>query len=452
MAEPTKDGPVLERRLGLDSATALVVGEVIGVGIFLTPGEMARALGAPFWLLAVWLLMGGMALCGALCYGELAARHPEAGGGYVYLREAWGPGLAFLYGWKSLLVLDPGLTAAFAAGFALYASALVPLSPLGVKAVAVGAIVVMGAVNAVGVRTAAGVLRGLTWLKLALLGLLIVWGFASGAGDWTHFAPFAERRAGSPALGAGLAAGLMSAFFSFGGFWDVSKVGGEVKDPARSLPRALALGVVTLTLVYVLTSAVFLYLVPLEEAASGAAFAAQAGQALFGRAGGQAFAVIVAVALLGSLSAVLMAYPRVYWAMARDGLFFRSVGRLHPRFGTPLRAILLQVVLASLLVTLGTFDQIVAYFIFITVLFVALTAAGLYRLPRPAPGAYRIPGYPVTPAVFLLMMATLLALLGGGRPREALLGTAVVALGWPVYRFLLAPRRRTVAASAMEEA
>jgi APA family basic amino acid/polyamine antiporter len=304
----------------------------------------------------------------------------------------------------------------------------------------------------VGLRTAAGVLRGLTWLKLALLGLLIVWGFASGAGDWTHFAPFAERRAGSPALGAGLAAGLMSAFFSFGGFWDVSKVGGEVKDPARSLPRALALGVVTLTLVYVLTSAVFLYLVPLEEAASGAAFAAQAGQALFGRAGGQAFAVIVAVALLGSLSAVLMAYPRVYWAMARDGLFFRSVGRLHPRFGTPLRAILLQVVLASLLVTLGTFDQIVAYFIFITVLFVALTAAGLYRLPRPAPGAYRIPGYPVTPAVFLLMMATLLALLGGGRPREALLGTAVVALGWPVYRFLLAPRRRTVAASAMEEA
>jgi APA family basic amino acid/polyamine antiporter len=147
-----------------------------------------------------------------------------------------------------------------------------------------------------------------------------------------------------------------------------------------------------------------------------------------------------------------MAYPRVYWALARDGLFFRSVGRLHPRFGTPLRAILLQVVLASLLVTLGTFDQIVAYFIFITVLFVALTAAGLYRLPRPAPGAYRIPGYPVTPAVFLLMMATLLALLGGGRPREALLGTAVVALGWPVYRFLLAPRRRTVAASAMEEA
>jgi APA family basic amino acid/polyamine antiporter len=138
--------------------------------------------------------------------------------------------------------------------------------------------------------------------------------------------------------------------------------------------------------------------------------------------------------------------------MARDGLFFRSVGRLHPRFGTPLRAILLQVVLASLLVTLGTFDQIVAYFIFITVLFVALTAAGLYRLPRPAPGAYRIPGYPVTPAVFLLMMATLLALLGGGRPREALLGTAVVARGWPVYRVLRAPRRRTVAASAMEEA
>src|SRR6185436_10499796 len=156
------------RTLGLDSAVALVVGEVIGVGIFLTPAEMTKALGSPFWVLAVWLAVGATVFCGALCYGELAARFPEAGGGYVYLREAWGPGVAFLYGWKSLLVMDPGITAALAAGLARYAAALVPLGGLGQKGVAIAAILILSLINAVGVRMAGGVVRSLTVLKLLL--------------------------------------------------------------------------------------------------------------------------------------------------------------------------------------------------------------------------------------------------------------------------------------------
>jgi APA family basic amino acid/polyamine antiporter len=434
----------LERRLGPGTAVAFVVGEIIGVGIFLTPAEMAKALGSPFWVLMVWLAVGAAAFCGALCFGELCARWPEAGGGYVYLREAWGPGLAFLYGWKSLLVMDPGLTAALAAGLAQYLSYLVPLSAAGRITVAVAVILSLALVNAGGLRAGARALGILTVLKLGLLSAIVVLGFASGRGQWSHFTPFVEARPGSAPLLAGLAAGIVAAFFSFGGFWDVAKLAGEVRDPARTLPRALALGVSLVTLVYILTSAVFIYLVPIESASSGAAFAAQAGEALFGPAGGRVFAAIVVVAVLGSLAAFLMAAPRVYYAMARDGLFLRSVAEVHPRFGTPVRAIAIQAGLACLLVCLGSFGEIVAYFVFVTVAFIALTVAGLYRLPRPPAGAYRIPGYPVTPLAFLALLVTLLALLAAGRPKQAALGALAVAMGAPVYRYLVAPRRHAL--------
>jgi APA family basic amino acid/polyamine antiporter len=433
---------LLERRLGLGAAIAFVVGEVIGVGIFLTPAEMAKSLGSPFWLLVVWLFVGACAFCGALCYGELAARFPEAGGGYVYLREAWGPGLAFLYGWKCLLVMDPGLTAALAAGLAEYVSYLTPLSRPGLQAVMIGAILVLALVNALGTRLGAGLLASLTVLKLLLLAVLVVWGFASGRGDFSHFTPFVAARPGSGALLPGLAGGLVAAFFSFGGFWDVSKLAGEVRDPARVLPRALGLGVAVVTLVYVLTSAVFVYLVPIENAASGAAFAATAGERMFGRSGGQVFAAIVVVAVLGSLAAFQMAAPRVYYAMARDGAFLRSVAALHPRFGTPVRAIMIQAALACLLAAFGSFGEIVAYFIFVTLGFIALTVAGLYRLPRPVGDAYRVPGYPLTPLGFLALLGMLLMLLGAGRPRQAALGVLVMGLGVPVYRLWVRPAKQ----------
>ncbi|HEV8122523.1 MAG TPA: amino acid permease [Candidatus Polarisedimenticolia bacterium] len=435
-----KEGTERARLLGLDSATALVVGEVIGVGIFLTPAEMTRTLGSPLWVLAVWLAVGAAVLCGALCYGELAARYPEAGGGYVYLREAWGSGVAFLYGWKCLLVMDPGLTAALAAGIGRYAAALAPLGEAGQKGVAMASILLLATTSALGVRLGGSVVRGLAATKLLLLGAIIVWGFVSPRGAWSNFAPFVEQRPGSAPLLAGLAGALVAAFFSFGGFWDVAKMGGEIRDPARNLPRALAWGVGIATLVYLLTSGTFVRLVPIETAASGAAFTAQAGAVLFGAEGGRAFAAIVVIAIAGSLAAVLMAAPRVYVAMARDGLFPISVGRVDPRFGTPVRAIALQSALACVAVGLATFETILATFVFVTVAFVALTVAGLYRLPRPPAGAFRVPGFPLTPLGFLALLATLLALLAGGRPREALLGTALVALGVPVYRWLLSPR------------
>ncbi len=428
----------LKRQIGLRTATALIVGEVIAVGIFLTPAGMAKSLGSPLLLLIVWLIMGGMALCGALCYGELAARFPEAGGGYVYLREAYGRPIAFLYGWMALLVMDPGLTAALAVGMAGYVGYILNLSAWALKAVAVGSILFVALVNIRGVRLGGGLIRWLTILKLGLLGLVIVWGFGSRAGHWSNFTPLVAQRPGSEPLLAALAAGLVGAFFSFGGWWDLSKVAGEVRDPETSLPRALIYGVTILTVVYILTSAAFIYLVPLEQVTSAETFAAQAGEVLFGRIGGQVLSSIVIIAVLGSLAAVVMSAPRVYFAMARDGLFIPTAASIHPRFQTPARAIAIQAALASTLVLVGTFNTIISYFIFVVVIFLALTVAALFVLRRKAPDviAYRTPGYPATPIIFLLLIALLLFLLGGHSPKEAILGVGVVALGLPVYYLL----------------
>jgi APA family basic amino acid/polyamine antiporter len=235
----------------------------------------------------------------------------------------------------------------------------------------------------------------------------------------------------------------VSAFFSFGGWWDLSKLAGEVRDPEHTLPRALVYGVTILTAVYVLTSAVFIYLVPPEQVTSGETFAAQAGEVLFGRLGGQVLSGIVIVAVLGSLAAVVMSAPRVYFAMARDGLFIPAAAAIHPRYGTPARGIIIQALLASLLVILGTFNTILSYFVFVVVVFIALTVAALFVLRRRSAQTipYRTPGYPVTPMIFLILIALMLFLLGGDKPKQAMLGVGVVALGLPVYYLVF--RKRT---------
>lgn len=418
------------------------------MGIFLTPAGMAKALGSPMWLLVVWLSMGAMALCGALCYGELAARFPEAGGGYVYLREAYGPAVAFLYGWMAFLVMDPGLTAALAVGLASYAAYGFDLPPWGFKGVAIATILLVTIINIRGVRLASWFVRSLTFLKLGLLAFIFLWGFGFQLGSWSNFSPFIAQRVNSAPLISALAAGFIGAFFSFGGWWDLSKLAGEVKNPSVTLPRALTYGIVLITVVYLLTSATFIYLVPFDQVTSGETFAAQAGTALFGRAGGLIFSLLVVVAVLGSLAALVMSAPRVYFAMARDRLFFAPAATLHPRFGTPARATALQAALASLLVVVGTFNEIISYFVFVVVVFIALTVAGLFKLRgRGAKQAHFLtPGYPVTPVAFLVCIAVLLFLIGSNSPMQALLGVVVVILGLPVY-FLLFKSKRSSAAS-----
>ena len=421
----------------------LIVGEVIAVGIFLTPAGMAKDLASPFWLLVVWLTMGGMALCGALCYGELSARYPEAGGGYVYLREAYGPAVAFMYGWMAFLVMDPGLTALLAVGLATYMGYILKLSALGVKGVAIATIILVALINIRGVKLGAGTVRTITFLKLGLLAFVFLWGVGFQLGDWSNFTPFVARSATSTPLIGALAGGMMGAFFSFAGWWDLGKLAGEVNNPGRALPRSLAYGVTIVTVVYVLTSFAFVYLVPLDQVTSGETFAAQAGEVLFGRAGGLIFSLVVVISVLGSITAIVLSAPRVYFAMARDGLFIPSVATLHKRYETPARAIALQALLASVLVVAGNFREIMTYFMFVVVLFVALSVAALFKFRRDDSNGVRFltPGYPFTPIVFLVMMAVTLFLLAADKPTPAFRGVLVVALGFPVYLFLFRSKR-----------
>ena len=423
MATATSTTPAsaqgLRRELGLASTTSAVIGGIIAVGIFLTPAGMAKALGSPLWLLLVWLVIGAMTLSGALCFGELAGRFPRAGGAYIYLKECYGRRIAFLFGWMCLLVMDPAITASLATGLAGYFSYIVPLPPLLIKLVGVAVIWALCLMNIFSVRMSAGFLRWTTFLKLGLLGFLTVWAFAFRLGSWSNFVPFAAQRPGSLPLAPALAVGVVGAFFSFGGWWDVSKIAGEVRDPGRTLPRALLLGLLAVTVVYVVVSAVFLYLVPLEKVTSDQTFVAQAGEVLFGPTGGVVFAAIVIICLVGSLSALIISAPRVYYAMANDGLFLQAVARTHPRFGTPANAILLQGSIASLLVLLGNFEQIISYAMFIVVFFLGLTVAGLFVLRSRRQAAESViltPGYPVTPLAFLLLVATMLVLVAVRTP------------------------------------
>jgi basic amino acid/polyamine antiporter, APA family len=376
-----------------------------------------------------------------LCFGELAGRFPRPGGSYVYLHETYGARSAFLYGWMSLLVLDPGLTAALATGIAAYASYIFHWSPFTLKFAAVLAICAVAGMNIFSTRLSAGVLRWLTWLKFAVLATLTIWALAFRLGSWSNFLPFVAQRHGALPLGPAFAVALVSAFFSFGGWWDATKIAGEVRDPGRTLPRALLLGVLAVTAVYIVISAVFIYLVPIEKVGSDSTFVAQAGAVLFGPSGAIIFSAIVILCVTGSLAAFMISAPRVMYAMAKDGLFFKSVSKPHPRFGTPARAIAIQAAIACVLVVAGTFDQIVAYFMFPVIFFLGLAAAALFRLRSKAPETKDVvltPGYPFTTIAFLALIAAMLLLLAIHNPRESILGSIIVSAGWPVYNWMIA--------------
>jgi basic amino acid/polyamine antiporter, APA family len=422
----------LRRQFGASTAVVTLVGQVIAVGIFLTPAGMAKSVVSPSWLLAIWLLVGLQTLSGALCYAELASRFPEAGGTYVYLREAFGDGLAFLYGWTVLLVLDPGLTAIFGVGIAAYAAYFVPFTLIEKQGIALASILIIGMINVLGARLGVGFLKALTFLKVGALLFIIFYGFAGGLGSFANFSPFFAR---PPDILGAFAGGIVGAFFAFAGWWEVTRIAGEIKEPKRNIPKALVIGVLIITALYILTSAVFMYLVPVSGVTSDETFAAQAGEALFGKAGGFIFSGVVIVSLLGTLFAYMMVSPRVYYAMARDGLFFEYFGRLHPRFGTPYHATYIQILIAGLLVLTGTFEQIVSYFFFVVVVFIALSVAGLFRIHKRDFDGYKTLLFPILPLFFLSLTAIVLFFVAIQRPLNALAGVLVVLAGVPIYYF-----------------
>lgn len=429
------------RQMGLTGTIAVVMGESIALGIFLTPAAMAKSLGSPALLAAVWCGMGLVALCGALCYSELAVRFPHAGGEYVYLREGYGGRVAFLYGWMSAAVMDPGLAAALAMGTAPYIFSMLGISQQ--VRLWVPALILLGlaAINYVGTRLSRRAMATANLLKIGVLLCLVAWAWLSGHSTVDNMLPLVQRRAGSEPIFAAVAGATVSAFFSFGGWWEAGKIAGEVRNPLRNLPLAFTCGVLLVTAVYLLVSFAFLSVVPLDRIVSNTAFVAQFGEALFGSMGGRVLSGCVLLSVLGGMMAMTMAAPRVYYAMARDGAFFSVFGRLHPRFGTPANAVLLQTGLALLVLCFGAFDRILSFIIFSAICFLALSAASLFRLKEPVLRWW----YPAAPVLFLTGCGVINLLILMHDPLPALLGLIAVLCGDPVRRlFFPAPRAAAV--------
>ncbi len=443
------------RRLGLFSATMAVVGGIIGGGIFRTPAAVAGRVGSPRLALLAWVLGGAIALIGAFCYGELGARRPRAGGGYVYLREAWGTLPAFLYGWALLLVIATGAIAAVAVTFADYALALTGLPHTLTVPVAVGAIVLLAAVNYVGVTPGALTVNVLTVLKLAALVALILAGLA--------LARPAGPALAAPAVAASLparhwllatGAALVPILFTYGGWQQTNFIAEEIVAPERTLPRALVGGVLVVVAVYLLANLAYLRVLGPAGLAASTAPAADTMRALLGPAGGTFIAAGIAASTFGFLDLVILVTPRVFQAMAADGVFFPRLARLHPRYRTPSAAIVLEAGWAIVLTLTGTFAQLVDYVAFGDWIFFGLTVAGLYRLrARAARGersaasaeGFRVPGYPWTPAIFVA--AALLVVLSSilANPGNAGIGTGLLLLGVPVYLWWRRPGLAAVA-------
>lgn len=444
-------GPQTRRQMGVWAATAVVTGEAISLGIFLTPAAMARSLGSPALLAAVWCGMAVFTLAGALCFTELAIRNPHDGGEYLYLRRGFGRHVAFLYGWMAAVVMYPGVAAALSVGSVPYLEALVPIAPKFAAAVPAVILLTLGALNYFGTRLSSGVMATLNWLKVPVLAALVGWALVSGHASMSNVVPLTLRRPGSDPLVDAIAGATISAFFCFGGWWEAGKIAGEVRNPSRNLPIAFSGGVLIVTAIYLLLSFAFIAVVPMQQIQSNAAFVALFGQAMFGNAGARVLATCVVLCVFGGLMVISMAVPRVTFALARGEAGSATHGplaafaRLHPRFGTPANAVLLQTGMALVVLTLGAFDRILPFIIFSAVAFLALTVATLFRTITPVEHWW----YPVAPIVFIAGGGVLAAMLLLHNLGASLLGAGIVLCGLPV-RWLLTRRSEGSAPVAVD--
>lgn len=445
--EVTSAAPVTYvRGLGLFSGTMAVIGGIIGSGIFLNPAIVAARVGTSLLTLLAWIAGGVVALLGAFIYGELAARVPRVGGGYAYLRDAFGPLPAFLYAWALLLIMATGAIAFVAFTFASYTGALLGLPDRSLPFVGVGAIVFLTAVNYVGVRPAAWTQNVFTLLKLAALALLILAGLCLSPDAPSSLPPVLA--APTVPTFVALATAFVPVLFAYGGWQQTNFIAEELVDPERNLPRALVLGVLGVVAVYILANVAYLKTLGIAGLAASTAPAADTMGAVLGPTGRTLISAGILASSFGFLDLVIMVSPRVYQAMAADGLFFESFARLHPRFRTPVTAIVVQGIWASLLLATRKVGQLLDYVTFADWIFFGATAATLViyrRQDRSGSGSktgFRLPGYPWTLLVFIL--AAVYVVLGSMRsnPGNALRGAGLLAAGIPVYLLWSARRKR----------
>ncbi|HEX2694426.1 MAG TPA: amino acid permease [Acidobacteriota bacterium] len=427
----------LSRVLGLWDVMATVIGGVIGSGIFLVPKSIATVLPSPLLMLSVWVFGGLLSFFGALVFSELGAAMPEAGGMYVFLREAYGPLLSFLFGWTLFLVIDSGaiatLTVAFASRYLPY---FFKMSPLVIKAVSVAFIVFLAAVNIAGVRAGANLQNLLTIIKTGAL--IIVAGviFVFGKGSIANFVSPAPDL-GSPGILGAFGIGLVAVLWAYKGWESSTYSAGEVKKPERNIPLGILLGTLAVVAVYILVNLAYLYVLPVGEIAKSDRIASDALRLVTGPVGGSLIALVILFSIMGAANQNILCSPRVYFAMARDGLFFKRIADAHPKYLTPYVSIV-AISVWSIILSLffGTFEQLFTYVIFGQWIFFGLTVAAviILRKKRPdMPRPYRTWGYPFTPIFFILaaLFISLNSLIN--EFRNAIIGLIIILLGVPVY-------------------
>jgi len=427
-------GERLPRHLGLGSAVAVLVGSTIGSGIFRVPSGVAERLQDPGPVVVAWLLGGAIALFGALTLAELAASLPRSGGVFAYLLEGFGPLPAFLFGWSELTVIRASALGAIATIFAEYLGYFIRLTPERVRLVAAVAVLLIGLLNYLGVRSAARFMNLITALKYGSLAGLALLAFTSPAGTMTHFS---SPWSGGLQLSM-LATALIPIMWTYDGWADLSFVGGEVRDPGRTLPLALILGTTAIVLVYLLLNFAYIYLVPLPQMARSPLIAATAADRipLFAGTGGAVVSGVVMVSCLGSLTGSMMTGPRIFFAMADRGLFFQIIARVSPRFQSPSVAIWLATVLGVVYVLFNDFQQLADRFILGIWPFYALAVAAVFVLRRTRPELarpYRTWGYPVVPLLFLLASLGMVLNALWTDPVNTGITFGIILAGVPVY-------------------
>lgn len=450
----------LAQRIGLTTAIAVVVGSVIGSGIFLVPQKIALTLGDAGWIIAVWIFGGLLSLAGALTNAEIAGMIPAAGGQYVYFREIYGDFPAFLYGWTTFIVYQTGSIAAIAVAFAEYLGFFFPalrmmsvnfglfiMPEVGVKLVAIAAIVFVTGVNYLGVQFGGFIQQLFTGLKVFAIAAIVFGCFVFGSHAGPLYTPFFSGSSfhGSTSLLSAFGIALVAVLWAYDGWNSVTYLAGEVKDAQRNIPIALVAGTSTVIVIYVLANLAYMYVLPVSQMAHSQLVASTAVSRFFGRNGAALIAVAVMISTFGTVNATTMTTARVYFAMAKDKLFFRGISRVHPKYRTPHVSLVVQCVWASLLTLTGTYDQLFTYVIFASWLFYALGTFGIFVLRRKRPDAhrpYRTVGYPYVPLAFVIVAVWFVFNTIVTDPRDSLIGLGLVTLGVPAYLYWKGEQKR----------
>jgi basic amino acid/polyamine antiporter, APA family len=468
----------LVRSLSLLDSILLLAGGIIGSGIFLTAQDVAVNTRSPLLFLSVWGIGLVITMLACFAFAEMGAMFPDAGGQYVYMREAYGDFVAFLYGWMIFTVSVGGTIAALAAGFSLYIGSVFPalaadhvawtLPGFTVKLghaswavsafmltrghlVAVSAIALQTLINIFGVHRGAVMQNIATWMKFAAIAAFVILGLAFGKGSWSNYSSALPASTQAPGLLAGIGVALIAVFWAYDGWVYITWVAGEVKEPQRNLPRSLIGGLLLVGVLYLAINAVYLYALPMAGIVSSTAVARTAAAAMFSANTGRWLALMIAVSCFGAMASCILSGARVYYAMAEDGIFFRALARVHPRWRTPVWSLVLQGIWAAVLALSGRYDQLFTYVMFMMVLSYVMTVAALFVLRRKMPNAerpYRCAGYPWVPGLYVALGGIWAFNALREKPMEALFGLGIVAVGAPFYFYWRKQKKAAAAAEA----